>query len=88
MMPRLNTYELVTLGRVLRDTRRARGLSMRGAAEAAGLSKDTLWGWEAGRHKPQQFSFEAICAVYEVSAAELLRELYRRAEHRPYPGDA
>lgn len=85
-MPRLNTYELVVLGRVLREARRAKSLSIRKAAEVAGLNKDTLWGWEAGRHRPQLSSFEAICAVYEVSPSDLIREMSRRVQHRPYPG--
>lgn len=86
MMPRLNTYELVVLGRVLRDTRRGRSLSMRKAAEEAGLNKDTLWGWEAGRHRPQHTSFLAICKVYEISPSEIIREMTRRVQHRPYQG--
>ena len=82
-MPRLNTYELAMLGRVLRETRRRREISIRNAAAAAGLNKDTLWGWEAGRHRPGLRGFEAICEVYEVSAREVIEEMWRRVQNRP-----
>lgn len=62
----------VTLGKVLEQTRKARGLTLAQVANQLGVSKPTVWAWEKGKARPVDERFPAIAQVLGLSARELV----------------
>ena len=58
-----------TLGARLRRLRQARGLSLAGLAQAAGLSKPSIWAWENGTTAPRRTSPSAGEQLQGLQAA-------------------
>ena len=81
------------LARYVRESRHARGLSLRALSAQAGVSKSALHAWETGLQRPSVPELDAVLRVYEVGAEErakvlLLvgtphsrRELHRATHH-------
>ena len=60
-----------TLGARLRRLRQARGLSLAGLAQAAGLSKPSIWAWENGTTAPRRTSLLALARALDVPEQQL-----------------
>ena len=60
-----------TLGARLRRLRQARGLSLAGLAQAAGLSKPSIWAWENGTTAPRHTSLLALARALDVPEQQL-----------------
>ena len=84
-----------TLAAYLRRERLARGLSLRGLAERAGVSKSALGAWEGGANLPSLPELDAVLGVYGAAPEERLgllrlvdapraRREVRRAEAGPF----
>jgi transcriptional regulator with XRE-family HTH domain len=78
------TYPRV-VGRVLRDMRRERGITLREAAtRSAGTFKPSvLAAYERGERGISLERFHALANVYGISPQRLLAEVSRRLEQRP-----
>ena len=81
---------------MLRATRKARGLTLKGAAEAAGVSWRMLAHLEHGDRAPSHHTAERITAVYQLDVDDAARlhstarragysSPYRTGEHMPAP---
>lgn len=62
------------LGEKLRNARKERGLSQEQAAEALGVSRQTISNWETGKTYPDILSAIGMSDLYSVSMDRLLKE--------------
>lgn len=75
----------VEIGRALRDARRARGLTLRQAAERSErrFRPTSIAGYERGERSITLERFIELCRVYGMAPERLLAEIVRRLEGRP-----
>ncbi|MEV6049247.1 helix-turn-helix domain-containing protein [Streptomyces xanthochromogenes] len=72
------------IGELIRDLRKARGLSQGGLAKMINeqygttLTREYVSGWECSKHEPGPFYLRALSAVLDVPLAVLENELERR----------
>jgi transcriptional regulator with XRE-family HTH domain len=67
----------------LEEARLKQHLSLYEASGRLAVHKNTLLGWETGKHKPHLSYLTALCKVYDATPEELgLEELVRSKEHR------
>ena len=62
------------IGTIIRNTRNAAGLSQEQAAEALGVSRQTISNWENGKSYPDIISVIRMSDLYSVSLDHLLKE--------------
>jgi transcriptional regulator with XRE-family HTH domain len=55
-----------SFGRYLYDARIKRGLSVAEVAEQAGVSKPSVYFWEADRSRPRDANLSALCKVLKL----------------------
>jgi transcriptional regulator with XRE-family HTH domain len=75
----------VTIGRALRRTRRARGLTLREvASRSGGLFKATsIAGYERGERSITLERFCVLCQIYGIAPERLLADILRALTERP-----
>jgi|GEM_PF-2158205 len=75
----------IEIGRALREARRARGLTLKQAAERSeGRFRPTsIAGYERGERSITLERFVDLCRVYGMAPERLLAEIVRRLEGRP-----
>ena len=62
------------IGSIIRKARQEKGLTQESAAEALGVSRQTISNWETGRTYPDILSVIRMSDVYAVSLDRLLKE--------------
>ena len=68
-----------TAGGILRQWRQARGISLNGLAQKAGIGKATLSAWENDRAQPRLTELAAACDALNLTAGER-QEILRRLD--------
>ncbi len=69
-----NKYDIVLLGKRLREKRYASGMTVETLAEKLGVSFQTIYRWETGERIPDTTKLIAIANVFGISLDELLSE--------------
>lgn len=59
------------IGTAVERLRLAKGWTRAELADAAGVSRPSVWGWETGRTEPRQDAIRRLAAAFGCSAAEL-----------------
>lgn len=62
----------MTLGEKIRALRLARGLTLQGIADAFGINRASVAGWEAGKTKPEVDKIPALARILGTTADVLL----------------
>lgn len=75
----------IALGLRIRGLREAQGLSLSALARKAGLSKPSIWAWEAGKSVPRRKNLDALAAALDVPADDITNG---DAAVPPTPGSA
>lgn len=66
-----------SLGERIRKAREDHGLSQQAFADALGVDRKTLGGWENGKHRPSYGDLMLVSSVADVSLEWLAGDLYR-----------
>lgn len=66
-----------SLGERIRKAREDQGLSQQEFADALGIHRRTLVGWEKGHHQPSYGDIMLVSSVADVSLEWLAGDLYR-----------
>lgn len=61
----------IALGLRIRGLREAQGLSLSALARKAGISKPSIWAWEAGKSLPRRKNLEALAAALDVPVDDI-----------------
>lgn len=61
------------LGEIIRDQRKASGLTQEQLGERAGVSRQTVYGIERGANEPGMVLFVGLARALEVAPADLMR---------------
>lgn len=70
-------------GEIIRARRNALGMSQAELAEKAGVSRNTVAGWETGHSRPDLDSVPALCGALRISLSRFFgRESQKTAEER------
>lgn len=66
-----------SLGERIRKAREDHGLSQQAFADALGIDRKTLGGWENGKHQPSYGDIMLVSSAADVSLEWLAGDLYR-----------
>lgn len=72
-----NRVPTFSLGERIRKAREDQGLSQQAFANALGVDRKTLGGWENGKHHPSYGDLMLVSSVADVSLEWLAGDLYR-----------
>src|SRR5690606_5183042 len=63
--------EAMSLPQRLRHLREQKGLSLAALSRRSGISKPSIWAWEAGKPMPRPRSIQALAGALGMTAAEV-----------------